>query len=131
MVLPDLSSASPAFKNTPRWNQVSKPTAAKSTLERVSDTRLKYTKDPSCLCLASTHQHSRQEAGRDGNFGWRCLKAEGGACVCLWLLSPPAQPQANLRWGETREELSVRSEMDKIEIQLFLLHFAFSCFSGS
>lgn len=33
--------------------------------------------------------------------------------------SPPAQPQAHLRWNETREDLSGRLEMDEIEIYNF------------
>lgn len=62
MLLPDLHSTSPAFKNTPRWNQVSKPTASKSTLERVSDTRLTCTKD-SLMPLSGKHSPAEQARG--------------------------------------------------------------------
>lgn len=65
MLLPDLPSTSSAFKNTWRWNQESEPTAAKSTLERVSDTRLTCTKD-SLMPLSGKHSPAQQVRGWEG-----------------------------------------------------------------
>lgn len=69
MLLPDLPSTSPALKNTSRWNQASEPTAAKSTLERVSDTRLTCTKD-SLVSLSDKHSPAQQARGWEGWELW-------------------------------------------------------------
>lgn len=69
MLLPDLPSTSLALKNTPRRNQASEPTAAKSTLERVSDTRLTCTKD-SLVSLSGKHSPAQQARGWEGCELW-------------------------------------------------------------
>lgn len=69
MLPPDLPSTSPAFKNTLRWNQASEPTAAKSTLERVSDTRLTCAKD-SLTPLSGKHSPAQQARGCEGWELW-------------------------------------------------------------
>lgn len=106
MLFPDLPSTSPAFKTTWRWNQESEPTAAKSTLERVSDTRLTCTED-SLVPLSSKHSPAQQARGWEGWELWREVSQGRKWRLCLLVVvfsSCPATGKPEMGWNQGRSQ---------------------------